>query len=143
MPQIESIRVEVNTLDVNGAGTNGSLYLGVCGREFDLDTSANDLERGAADQFILGNGANINNKPINDPRKQMLLTEHVDALPVYLRFVGKDDDDKWGLERAVMILNDELLPMWDTASYISNVDGIWLGAKCGGVVFLPKHVDKG
>lgn len=143
MPQIESIQVTVQTLDVNGAGTNGSLYLGVCGREFDLDTPANDLERGSSDQFNFGDGANVLNKAINDPRKQLLLTEHVDALPVYLRFVGQDDGDRWGLGRASMTLNNELFPMWDTISYINQGDGIWLGAQCGGVVFLPKHEDQG
>jgi hypothetical protein len=143
MTQIESIQVQVNTLDVDGAGTDGSLYLGVCGREFHLDTSADDLEQGSSRMYILGDGANIENKVINDPRKQKLLTEHVEALPVYLRFVGNDAGDRWGLQRAFMILNDELSPMWDTASYISDVDGIFLGAKCGGVVFLINDDSKG
>ena len=43
MAQIESIEVNVQTLDVDGAETDGSLYLGVCGREFHLDTCVNDF----------------------------------------------------------------------------------------------------
>jgi hypothetical protein len=143
VPLIESIQVEVNTLDVDGAGTDGSLYLGVCGREFHLDTSANDLEQGSARKYVLGDNANVEHKAINDPRKQRLLTEHVDGLPVYLRFVGNNEDDRWGLQRAFMTLNDELLPMWDTISYISDVDGIWLGGKAGGAVFLLRERDEG
>jgi hypothetical protein len=143
MPPIESIQVNINTLDVAGAGTDGSLYLGVCGREFHLDTSADDLERGSARKYVLGDQGNVEHNGINDPRKQRLLTEHVEGLPVYLRFVGEDEDDRWGLQRATMTLNDQLFPLWDTISYISQADGIWLGAKAGGAVFLPIHSDKG
>jgi hypothetical protein len=143
MPLIESIQVEVGTLDEDGAGTDGSLYLGVCGREFHLDTSADDLERGSNRQYVLGDNANIEDMGINDPRKQRLFTGHVDALPVYLRFVGEDSGDRWGLRRATMTLNEELFPMWDTDSYISDVEGIWLGAKAGGVVFLINQQDDG
>lgn len=142
MAQIESIQVNVQTLDVNGAGTDGSLYLGVCGREFQLDTSDDDLERGSARKYVLGEDHNVVSAGVNDPRKQLLLTEHVDGLPVYLRFVGEDGGDRWGLQRATMMLNDQLLPQWDTLSYISQSVGIWLGPECGGIVFLIPE-DKG
>jgi hypothetical protein len=88
MAQIESIQVNVQTPDVTGAGTDGSLYLGVCGREFQLDTSDDDLERGSARKYVLGEDHNVVSAGVNDPRKQLLLTEHVDGLPVYLRFVS-------------------------------------------------------
>jgi hypothetical protein len=143
MPQIESIEVNVQTLDADGAGTDGSLYVGVCGREFHLDTRENDLQRGSAGTYVLGDNSNVQDKAINDPRNQRLFTENVDSLPVYLRFVGEDDDDHWGLQRAVLILNSQILPQWDTISYISQTDGIWLGHKAGNIVFLIRDRDEG
>ena len=141
MPQIQSIQVNINTLDVDGAGTDGSVYLGVCGREFKLDTTADDFEQGSGRQYVLGDGADVVNKGRNDPRKQLLLTEHIAAFPVYLRFAGDDDEDHWGLARAIMTLNNDLLPMWDTQAWIPEDEGIWLGADCGNIAFLPLHED--
>ena len=54
MTQIESIQVNINTGDESCAGTDGDNYLGVCGREFHLDTSADDFERGSSHQYVLG-----------------------------------------------------------------------------------------
>ena len=48
MAQIESIQVNIETGDESGGGTDGSIYVGVGGREFHLDTSADDFERGSA-----------------------------------------------------------------------------------------------
>ena len=143
MPQIESIEVNLQTLDVDGASTDGSLYVGICGREFHLDTKENDLQRGSARSYVLGDNANVLDPAINDPRNQRLFTENVDTLPVYLRFVGEDEDDLWGLERAVLILNSQILPQWDTVSYISTTDGMWLGHKAGGIAFLIRDRDEG
>jgi hypothetical protein len=143
MAQIESIEVNVQTLDVDGAETDGSLYLGVCGREFHLDTRANDLGQGSSGTYVLGDNANVEEKAINDPRNQRLLTENVDGFPVYLRFAGEDEDDHWGLQRAVLTLNSQLLPQWDTISYISTTDGIFLGAKAGAIAFLIRDRDEG
>jgi hypothetical protein len=143
MPQIDSIEVNVQTLDVDGAGTDGDLYVGICGREFHIDTKADDLERGSSRSYILGDNSNVNDPDINDPRKQRLFTENVDSLPVYLRFNGEDDDDLWGLERAVLILNSQILPQWDTISYISTTDGMFLGFKAGAIAFLIRDRDEG
>jgi hypothetical protein len=143
MAQIDSIEVNVETLDLEGAGTDGDLYVGVCGREFHIDTKADDLERGSSRQYILGENSNVNDPEINDPRKQRLFTENADSLPVYLRFVGEDSDDHWGLQRGVLTLNNQILPQWDTVSYISTTDGMWLGAKAGNIAFLIRERDEG
>lgn len=45
MADITSFDITIQTGDVNGAGTDGSVYLGICGREFHLDTSKDDFER--------------------------------------------------------------------------------------------------
>jgi hypothetical protein len=62
---------------------------------------------------------------------------------VYLRFAGEDEDDHWGLQRAVLTLNSQLLPQWDTISYISTTDGIFLGANAGAIAFLIGDRDEG
>jgi hypothetical protein len=143
MPQIETIHVQINTRDVSGAGTDGSLYLGVCGREFHLDTSADDLERGSSREYLLGNGSNVEDGSLNDPRKQLLLTENVEKFPVYLRFVPNSGGDRWSLQRAQVSFNDDFFPRWDTLEFISDVEGIWLGAEAGEIVHIPKHDDGG
>jgi hypothetical protein len=141
MPQIESIQANIQTLDVSGAGTDGDVYLGVSGREFHLDTSHDDFERGSSRKYVLGDGGNINNASINDPRKQFLLTEDVESFPVYLRFNPQSGSDNWNLERAVVTFNNELLPQWDTLTLVKQNEGIWLGTHSGLVVFIPKHED--
>jgi hypothetical protein len=141
MPQIATIHVQINTRDVSGAGTDGDVYLGVCGREFYLDTSHDDFERGSSREYVLGEGSNINNASTNDPRKQVLRTENVESLPVYLRFAPRTRSDNWSLQRAQVSFNDDFFPRWDTASFISQNEGIWLGTRSGLVVHIPKHSD--
>ena len=54
MPQITSIHLTLITGNASGAGTDGDVYLGICGREFFVDTTANDFERGASREYIFG-----------------------------------------------------------------------------------------
>jgi hypothetical protein len=42
-----------------------------------------------------------------------------------------------------LTLNSQLLPQWDTISYISTTDGIFLGAKAGAIAFLIRDRDEG
>jgi hypothetical protein len=141
MPQIESIQANIETLDVDGASTDGDVYLGFSGREFHLDTRDNDFQAGSSRKYVLGDGSNVVNAATNDPRKQFLLTENVDSFPVYLRFNPESRSDNWNLERAVVTFNNQLLPQWDTATLIKTNEGIWLGTHSGLVVFIPKHED--
>jgi hypothetical protein len=139
--QIVAIHLNVETGRASGAGTDGSVYLGVCGREFMADTTADDFEAGSSRLYVFGEGATVTNRADNDPRKQRLFEEEVGAFPVYLRFQPRNEADRWNLARAVMTLNGRLLPMWDTASFVAHGEGIWLGAKSGLYVHLPRHRD--
>lgn len=138
MPAINSIHLHIQTGDLSGAGTDGDVYLGLCGREFSIDTTRDDFERGAAREYILGDGANINNAMVNDPRGQRLFTENVAKFPVYIRFQPRSRTDNWQLQRADVRFNGSLHIDWDTANYISNnpQKGIWLGVRSGLVVHL-------
>jgi hypothetical protein len=141
MAQIESIQISINTGDESGGGTDGSIYLGVCGREFHLDTSADDFERGSGHEYVLGAGSDVVSPAVNDPRKQFLQIEDVDAFPVYVRFEPNNSGDNWNLARAEMSFNENFFPRWVTTSFISEDDGIWLGQRSGNVVHLRKHLD--
>src|SRR5512133_3078802 len=100
MPQIESIQVNIETGDESGAGTDGSIYVGVGGRECHLDTSADDFERGSSRLYGLGIGSDVVNPAVNDPRKQFMHTEDVESFPIYVRFEPNDSGDNWNLWRA-------------------------------------------
>jgi hypothetical protein len=141
MAQIESIHVNIETGDESGAGTDGSIYVGVCGREFHLDTSADDFEHGSSHEYVLGAGSDIVNPAVNDPRKQSLQTEDVESFPIYVRFEPNNSGDNWNLARAEMSLNNDFFPRWVTESFISEAEGIWLGQRSGNVVHLRKHQD--
>ena len=141
MAQIESIHVNIETGDESGAGTDGSIYVGVCGREFHLDTSADDFEHGSSHEYVLGAGSDVVNPAVNDPRKQSLQTEDVESFPIYVRFEPNNSGDNWNLARAEMSLNNDFFPRWVTESFISEAEGIWLGQRSGNVVHLRKHQD--
>jgi hypothetical protein len=143
MAQINTIRLHLQTGDLSGAGTDGDVYLGVCGREFSIDTTRDDFERGSAREYVLGAGSNVNNASVNDPRAQQLFVENVDHFPVYIRFQPQNRGDNWQLQRAEVRFNDDFFPVWDTASFVHNdpAKGIWLGVRSGLVVHLPRHSD--
>lgn len=138
MAQINSIQLHIQTGDLSGAGTDGDVYLGLGGREFSVDTTSDDFERGAARVYVLGDGANIRNAAVNDPRNQQLFTERVANFPVYIRFQPKTRTDNWQLQRADVRFNDSLHIDWDTVGLIVNKpqEGIWLGVRSGLVVHL-------
>ncbi|GAA2113890.1 hypothetical protein [Streptomyces synnematoformans] len=103
MADITKIVARILTADIAEAKTDsGTLYLGIAGREFVLETPANDLEQGATDEFVLGDGANVDQAVYNDPRKPQLTTEDLDRYPAYLRYLGTDG---WCLERATVTVN--------------------------------------
>ena len=58
-----------------------------------------------------------------------------------MRFEPNDKGDNWNLARAELTFNDELFPRWETTSFVSEADGIWLGQRSGNVVHLRKHQD--
>ncbi|MFF3502252.1 hypothetical protein [Streptomyces sp. NPDC003247] len=103
MADIAKIVATIYTADIADAKTDsGTVYLGIAGREFVLETAADDYEQGAADEFVLGEGANVEQAEYNDPRKPQLTTEDLDRYPAYLRYLGTDG---WCLERATITVN--------------------------------------
>ena len=141
MAKITSIHVLVITANVDNAGTDGDVYLGLGGREFFLDTAADDFGKGSSRTYKLGAGANVKNAGENDPRVQNLMTEEVDRYPVYLRLSPAGSNPAWKLEQATVTINGQAFPTWETNSLVPVNNGIWLGRTSGLVVHIPKHQD--
>ncbi|MCU1537559.1 MAG: sle [Humibacillus sp.] len=139
MTNIECIRVNIETRRVSGGGTDGDVYLGFAGREFSLDTSADDFESGSAREYVLGVDATVKHADTNDPQVPQLGTDHVESFPVYIRFAPTGREDNWALQRATVTYNNLLFPMWDTAEHLSPKTGIWLGTHSGLVAHLLLH----
>ena len=128
MPAIESVFVQIRTGNLTDAGTDGEVYLGICGREFRLDSSGNNFERGAVDTFRLGAGGNVKNGDRNDPRSPQLRTEDLDKFPVYIRFDPVGSSPDWNLGFVVVQLGAEF-------GAILN-PGLWLGRVSGKFCYL-------
>lgn len=127
---IERIDVVITTANVSDAGTDGNVYLGICGREFCCDTRANDFERGATGTFTFGDFANVRNPGLNDPRHPPIDGEDMDRFPVYIRF-DQAGSSHWRLQEVKMSLNEIQLYESELGS-----EGIWLGLDAGAYYHL-------
>jgi hypothetical protein len=141
MPKLEKISVQIKTGDRDRAGTNGDVYIGICGREFSLDSAdpgTNDFERNSDRTYILtGDSATINVRYgiYNNPdRPYELFTENLDLCPVYIRFSPENREDNWNLESVTVIIND------GEAQYAAllGTDHLWLGTHAGLYCYLFK-----
>lgn len=83
MGNIDHVEVHIMTGDRSRAGTAERVVLGLGGQEFEIDSRANDFQRGSDVTYVLGKGATVSSARHNDPRK-LSLTD-VEAHPVYLR----------------------------------------------------------
>ncbi len=129
MAAIRSISVQIITSNVENAGTDGDVYLGICGREFYLDSGADDFEQGSNRTYRLGDGANIENSRENDPRSPQLDSDHLDDFPVYIRFEPGGGSPDWKLDSAVVQVAGR--------DYgVRFLRGLWLGRKAGKICYL-------
>lgn len=141
MTALTSLQLTLQTGDLSGAGTDGDVYLGFAGREFSIDTSADDFERNSARTYRFGEGATVLNASVNDPREPAFEVENAARFPTYVRFQPQSRTDNWLLARATVTVNGGLFPMWDTAEHFSQRRGLWLGVRSGLVVHLLLHED--
>ena len=79
--------------------------------------------------YKLGEGANILNKDLNDPRKPQLKSEDLDKFPVYIRLEPAGGSPDWNLT----FVNVEI---GGTGYGVLFQTGLWLGQKAGKVCFL-------
>jgi len=137
MAAITQIKVTLHTGDRNGAGTDGYVYLGVCGREFKLGRSdVDDNERATHRDYILGNGANVEQASLNDPRSPQLDTADADRYPAYIRFEPTGDSPDWDLDGVSAMITP------GNARFERLGDGggshLWLGQNMGKFCYLRK-----
>lgn len=95
---IKSITVSTNT---GNDATDNSVYLGIAGREFRMDTSSDDFEDNNSDTFTFGHNSNVSNSSDNDPRNPALTIDDLNSNVVYIR---KDGTDDWDLSSASIVV---------------------------------------
>jgi hypothetical protein len=138
---IRQIRVEITTGRDRGAGTDGNIYLGICGREFRCDTSADDFEKGSTREYIFGAippvFENITSETYNHPSRPPLLPDEADTFPCYLRL--SQGSSRWLLADAAVYIDSETEPRFVGA--MSN-NPIWMGDDCGCIYYLRKPDSK-
>lgn len=133
MVEINRINVLMKTGNVNGAGTDGKIYLGMGGREFKLNKPGNQFEINALDTFVIGTGSNIENEDVNslpspsgDLDSPNIEDADIEFNPKYIRFDPNGDDDNWNVENVQVEVVDI------GRIYTGPRDGnIWLGYRSG------------
>ncbi|WP_031073119.1 hypothetical protein [Streptomyces sp. NRRL S-118] len=143
MADITKISAYLYTADVPAADTDGIVYLGIAGREFNLDSDSDDFERGAQFTYVLGEGSNVKNSEYNDPRKPQLDTDDLDRYPAYIRFVSAGQYPGWCLERVTVTVNpDSTTPhRFDNPRLIGLGENhrIWLYNEGGNQLYLKRY----
>ena len=133
MAHIRSIEVRVWTKGTSWADTDDNMYLGLGGREFRLDTSRDDFEKGDDFIFRLGDGHNVLKSKKNDPRDPQLDTAgDLAVFPVYIRKAGTRRgraDDAWHVERVDVTVN----------SGANEIVFSRLGGRTGGALWLSNE----
>jgi hypothetical protein len=137
------------TGNVNDAGTNGDIYLGLGGREFHLDSTENDFQRASIREYLLGappippnsGGVQVTNKDKNDPRKGFQLdTDNLSRTPVYIRFEPEPQipaNDHWNLNFASVLVYDTAFVIGYTPAL--GFDNLWLGHVSGKILYLTNE----
>ena len=138
MANINRIDVQVWTGTKRYSGTDGEVYIGVAGREFYIDTSADDFEAGSNRVYVLGSGANIKWASKNNPRVPQLRTEDLDKFPVYLRFEPRGSGPNWNLERVIVTVNPGPSQIKFDNIRLAGSPDLWLGQKYGKFLFLRR-----
>src|SRR5262245_46546824 len=153
MAKITGILCQVVTGNFSGAGTDGSVYLGLGGREFRMDSSADDYERGSLREYVMGAGpvepnlpppqVRVLNREMNDPRVGFPLdTINLARSPVYIRFEPEGSSDNWNLSFAAALV---FTAQGFAAAFTPPVDfdNLWMGQAMGKVLYLTEEFQNG
>jgi hypothetical protein len=147
MSAITGILVQVITGEVENAGTDGRVYLGLGGREFRLDSKADDYERGSWREYVLGRGPKEPDLPspqvrvewpeFNDPRVGFAI-DTVDLMksPVYLRFEPEGDSPNWNAKTVFALVYVGESTFYMSFTTPPGFDNLWMGDEMGKIVYL-------
>ena len=147
MAKITGILCQIITGDVSGAGTDGRVYLGLGGREFCMNSSADDYERGSWREYVMGRGpvgpelpepqVRVLDPQQNDPRFGFKLdTVHLTQTPVYLRFEPTGSNANWNLASATALVYTGDGEFFSAFRLPDGFDDLWLGDDYGKSVHL-------
>lgn len=144
--QITGILCQVITSNVDNAGTDGRVFLGLGGREFRLDSKQDDYERGSWREYVMGEGGwsssggfppliPVQNPQWNDPRKDFPLdTVNLTKSPVYIRFEPSGDSPNWNVAWvAALVYGPNFVAGFTPPVAFSS---LWLGDPMGEFLFL-------
>ena len=143
MAYIEQVGVTVITGNINGASTNGLVYLGIGGREFRLNKGGNQFEKGDTDNFQIGGVAgpdSINNQNNSNDLPAVPGTANspsieystLDDYPTYIRFEPQNEDDNWNVQSvSVDVKESGASGATRTLSDHTGNGNIWLGKRSG------------
>lgn len=133
MATIRKIELHLRTGSAADADTDGDVFLGLCGREFFVDSAEsgyNDFERGDDKTYIFGEGANVMRPAQNDPRSPLPCDANdLTRYPIYLRFVPGPGGD-WNIGLVELTVHAPNIGQ-ATFSRLEGNSNIWLGAKRG------------
>ena len=153
MPQVSGILCQVITGNVDGAGTDGRVYLGLGAREFRMDSSADDYERHSWREYLIGDPPvppdpndipgeqiRVQNGARNDPRDVgfPLVSENLSKSPVYIRFEPSGSSPDWNLAFVAVVAYAP--PFWEAWIPPEPFNGLWLGENYGKVLYLTEHM---
>jgi hypothetical protein len=112
---VTRIEVRLKTGNVDGAGTDCRVYLGIGGREFNLDIrDVDDRKKNSNNVHALGEVGNVFLSAENDPRTPLALTvEDTSRHPVYIRMSDRCGFPAggWNLDYAEVRVNPGLYQM--------------------------------
>ncbi|MGW8378338.1 hypothetical protein [Streptomyces sp. ODS28] len=138
--RITTITATVSTADREGADTHGGVHLGICGREFTLESGVDDFARGMTRTFVLGAGSNALNPAGNDPRTPPLSTGDLAHFPVYVRFGPRDPRDTWCLENVTVAVNPGSGDLgYGNVPLLGGDKRLWLADDSGRTVYLKEQ----
>ncbi|MFX0578370.1 hypothetical protein [Nocardia nepalensis] len=150
MARITGILCQIITGTVNGAGTDGRVYLGLGGREFCIDSTADDFERGSWREYIMGRAPDepdlppplirVRNGKLNDPRIGFPLdTVNLRKSPVYIRFEPAGSNPDWNLSAASALVYEGEGQFVTSFHPPEGFDNLWLGEDYGKILFLTRE----
>ena len=145
MATVTGITCQIITGDVDGAGTDGRVYLGIGGREFRLDSREDDYERGSWREYVLGGAPperslsapqfRVLNWDNNSPTLRFLLdTDYVRRAPVYIRFEPEHAIDNWNLHFAAALVYAGSFSIGYSPP--DSFHNLWLGPTTGKILYL-------
>jgi hypothetical protein len=135
MARVTQIEVFVETGRVSFGGTNGTVYAGIAGREFVLDTLGNDFAIDSSRVYLMGEGTNLKN---SGRLTQNIDTQDVPNFPAYLRFEPRRGIDKWELIEVRMTVNPGPEQIQFVAPAATPLR-LMLGDDCGKYIFLSQQ----